>query len=40
MSDPEEYLDWLEKNAEAENYPIISTKEPALFASGCKGQPE
>jgi ferredoxin len=40
MSIPEEYLSWLEINKEAENYPIISTKQPALFASGCKGQPE
>lgn len=40
MSVPEEYTDWLEKNKEAENYPIISTKIPALFGPGCKGQPE
>jgi hypothetical protein len=40
MSIPPEYMNWLEINAEAENYPIISTKQPALFASGCKGQPE
>ena len=40
MSIPEEYLPWLEINKDAENYPIISTKQPALFASGCKGQPE
>ena len=40
MSIPEEYLPWLEINKEAENYPIISTKQPALFGPGCKGQPE
>lgn len=40
MSIPEEYLDWLEKNAEAENYPIISTKQPALMGPGCSGPPE
>ena len=40
MSVPEEYLSWLEINKEAENYPIISTKQKALFGEGCKGQPE
>ena len=40
MSIPEEYLPWLEINKEAENYPIISTKQPALFGASCKGQPE
>ena len=40
MSIPEEYLGWVEINATAEEYPIISTKQPALFAPGCKGQPE
>ncbi len=40
MSIPEEYLDWLEKNAEAENYPIISVKQPALMSPGCTGPPE
>jgi ferredoxin len=40
MSIPPEYMNWLEINAEAENYPIISTKMPALFGPGCKGQPE
>jgi hypothetical protein len=40
MSLPPEYADWVEKNAEAENYPIISTKQPALYGPGCKGQPE
>jgi len=40
MSIPEEYLPWLEINKEAENYPIISTKQPALYGAGCKGQPE
>ena len=33
-------IDWLEKNAEAENYPIISTKQPALMGAGCSGPPE
>lgn len=41
MSIPEEYLNWLEINIqEAPNYPIISTKGPALFGPNCKGQPE
>ena len=40
LSIPEEYLDWTEKNKEAENYPIISVKQPALYGQGCKGQPE
>lgn len=40
MSLPPEYSEWLEMNAEAENHPIISTKQPALFGGGCKGQPE
>jgi hypothetical protein len=40
MSIPEEYTDWLAKNAEAENYPIISTKIPALHGAGCTGPPE
>jgi ferredoxin len=40
MSLPSEYAHWLELNAEAENYDIISTKKPALFEDGCKGQPE
>jgi len=40
MSYPEEYADWMEKNAEAANYPIISTKEPALMGPGCTGPPE
>jgi len=30
----------MEKNAEAANYPIISTKEPALMGPGCTGPPE
>jgi ferredoxin len=37
MSIPEEYMNWLEINKEAENYPIISTKQPALYGAGCKG---
>lgn len=40
MSIPEEYMNWLEINKDAENYPIISTKQPALYGPGCKGQPE
>jgi ferredoxin len=40
MSYPPEYEEWLEKNKEAESHPIISTKVPALFGPGCKGQPE
>ena len=40
MSVPEEYMDWLDKNKEAENYPIISTKQPALMGPGCSGPPE
>jgi ferredoxin len=40
MSLPEEYSEWLEKNAEAENYPVISTKVPALHGSGCSGPAE
>ena len=40
MSYPPEYADWLEKNKDAENYPIISTKVPPLFGPGCKGTPE
>jgi ferredoxin len=40
MSLPSEYSEWLELNAQAEKYPIISTKVPALYGAGCKGQPE
>ena len=40
MSYPPEYEPWIAKNAEAEKYPIISTKQPALYAEGCTGQPE
>ncbi len=40
MSLPEEFQEWLEKNKEAENYPIISTKMPALMGPGCTGPPE
>ena len=40
MSIPENYMDWLEKNADAENYPIISTKQPALYGPNCSGDPE
>ncbi|HYX41596.1 MAG TPA: ferredoxin family protein [Pyrinomonadaceae bacterium] len=34
---PEQYADWLEMNAEAEQYPIISMKKEALFGPGCTG---
>ena len=40
MSIPPEYTDWLAINATAENYPIISTKIPALHGAGCSGPPE
>ena len=34
---PEEYAHWLELNAEAELYPIISIKKEALYGPGCTG---
>lgn len=40
MSYPPEYENWLEENAKAEEFPIISTKQPALYAEGCSGPPE
>jgi ferredoxin len=40
MALPEEFCEWLGINAEAENYPIISTKVPALMGPGCTGPPE
>jgi hypothetical protein len=40
MSLPEEYAGWLEKNTEAENYPVLSTKQPALRGAGCSGPEE
>jgi ferredoxin len=40
MSLPEEYADWLEKNAAAADYPVISTKQPALRGAGCTGPEE
>ena len=40
MSIPPEYENWLAINAEAENYPIISTKIPALHGSSCSGPAE
>lgn len=41
MSIPEEYLNWLEINInEAPNYPIISTKVPALHGPDCTGPAE
>jgi ferredoxin len=32
---PVEYQDWLELNAEAEQYPIISLKKDALLGPAC-----
>src|SRR3954467_11149197 len=40
MSYPPEYEEWVEKSKDLENFPIISTKVPAHFGPGCKGQPE
>lgn len=40
MSLPPEFANWLELNKEAENYPIISTKLPALHGAGCSGPAE
>ena len=40
MSVPPEYESWLAINATAENYPIISTKIPALHGASCSGPPE
>jgi ferredoxin len=37
MSLPDQYAEWLELNAQAENYPIISNKIPALYGPTCKG---
>lgn len=34
---PEQYADWLELNAEAENHPILSMKKEALFGPSCTG---
>ncbi|HJR07270.1 MAG TPA: 4Fe-4S binding protein [Pyrinomonadaceae bacterium] len=33
---PVEFQDWLELNAEAEKYPIISLKKDALLGPSCK----
>jgi ferredoxin len=33
---PAEFQDWLELNAEAEKYPILSGKIDALLGPGCK----
>jgi len=33
---PAEFQDWLELNAEAEQYPIISLKKDALLGPACK----
>ncbi len=37
---PEQYVEWTMLNAEAEKYPIISAKEPALNGPKCTGAPE
>ena len=37
---PEHFADWLELNATAAEYPIISTKIPALHGPACKGPEE
>ncbi|MBA2339021.1 MAG: 4Fe-4S dicluster domain-containing protein [Pyrinomonadaceae bacterium] len=37
---PEQYIEWIKMNAEAEKYPIISAKEPALNGPKCTGTPE
>jgi ferredoxin len=37
MTLPEEYAEWLAINADAEKYPIISTKIPSLKGPGCTG---
>lgn len=37
---PPEFAEWLDKNAEAGNYPIISTKIPALRTGKCSGPEE
>ncbi|HEX7176639.1 MAG TPA: ferredoxin family protein [Pyrinomonadaceae bacterium] len=37
---PAHFAEWLELNAQAADYPILSGKIPALYASGCKGNPE
>lgn len=37
---PDHYSDWLPLNAEAEQYPTISTKIPALHGSNCSGPAE
>jgi ferredoxin len=37
---PENYSEWLALNAEAENYPIITTKIPALHGPSCTGPAE
>ncbi len=37
---PEDYAEWLALNAEAENYPTITSKIPALHGPGCAGPAE
>lgn len=40
MSYPAEYENWMGENAKAEEFPIISTKQPALYKESCSGPPE
>ena len=40
MSLPEEYAEWTDLNKEAENYPVLSAKQPALHGSNCSGPEE
>ncbi|MDT5159207.1 MAG: ferredoxin [Acidobacteriota bacterium] len=37
---PEHLQEWTALNEEAQNYPVISGKIPALFGPTCKGKPE
>jgi ferredoxin len=37
---PDGMEEWLALNAEAENYPTISLKQPALMGPKCQGPPE
>ena len=40
MSLPEEYAGWLEMNAVADQYPVLSTKQKAQRGAGCTGPEE
>lgn len=40
MSYPPEYENWMGENAKAEDFPIISAKQPALYKESCSGPPE